>query len=283
LTPAGSHVYCTMWGMSQRPQQGRTQKHKKRDKKAKLPFFEKAYILNHYFSTDTMKNELKLYTLLCLLLLLGSCAKDHYVEAFEDALGPDNSKELTHLVLLFETDFLQKKYLQQPIHKAYEQLLMDYLDGDPNVFQDSPKPISESFLSGKLYHEVCILPDSVWIERDSSKLNNQAQWAIFRAFKSLDWEDIVPDYSFSPEIIEQYTVEQLLELEQNRPIYNSMGAYIRALEKVQERDVFLQHFFELKETAGFMDISIVFQTMKRHQVDYNDPLIRWIIVMELLH
>lgn len=230
-----------------------------------------------------MKNELKLYTLLCLILLLGSCAKDPYFEAFEGELGPENSKELTQLVSLFETDFLLKKYPNQPIHKAYEQILTDYLDGDPNVFQDFPKPISELFLSGKLYDEVCILPDTVWIERDSSKLNNQAQWAIFRAFKPLEWEDMVPDYFFSPEIIEQYTVEQLLELEKNRPIYNTMGAYIRALEKVKERDVFLQNFFDSKQSAGFLDVSIVFQAMKQHQVDYNDPIIRRIIVMELLH
>lgn len=230
-----------------------------------------------------MKTDLKLYTLLCLILLLGSCAKDPYFEAFEDELGPENSKELTQLVSLFETDFLQKKYPKQPIHKAYEQILTDYLDGDPNVFQDFPKPISELFLSGKLYHEVCILPDIVWIERDSTKLNNQAQWAIFKRFSSDDWEVMVTDLSYAPDILEQHTEEELLELERNRPIFHSLGAYIRALEKVKERDAFLRHFYHLKQSAGFLDVGIAFQAMKRHQVDYNDPIIRRIIVMELLH
>jgi len=230
-----------------------------------------------------MKNDLKLFTLLCLILLLGSCTKDTYFEAFETELGRENSKELTQLVSLFETDFLQKKYPQQHTHKAYEQLLTYYLDGDPNVFQDFPKHITESLLSGKLYHEVCILPDSVWFERDSSKLNYQAQWAIFRAFKSLDWEEIVPDYFFSPEIIEQYTVEELLEMERNRPVFNSLGAYIRALDKIKEQDAFLKYVFDMKQSAGFIDVSLVFHGMQLHQVDYNNSIIRRIIVMELLH
>ena len=200
-------------------------------------------------------------------------------------LGAENSKILTELVADFETDFLKRQYPKLKTENAYEKFLTELRDNKTADWKKISENSRTKFANSELKDEIYRYPDSVWIEKDTSKMTIKLQAVVKSRFKYINDDgsiEYLENESYQPPI-KDLDINWVLEREKNSPRFNSTGKYLQALYQIKDRDTFFKNFYEQKEAIGHINPETLANVMLQENVDLNDYLIKRIIVLELAY
>ena len=105
-------------------------------------------------------------------IALWNCSpqKDEKLIMFEYILGKENTQTLDYLVSDFENDFLKNTYPKVSVSEAYKLFLIDNKNENTSHFKKISSKDIKLFEESLLRFEIYMIPDSVWIERDTSKV-----------------------------------------------------------------------------------------------------------------
>ena len=220
-----------------------------------------------------------------MFLIFCSCSRDNYVTDFETTLGEENSQTLTELVVDFETDFLKRQYPNLNTKNAYEKFLTQVRDEETEHWEKISKNSREKFENSSLKDEIYHYPDSVWIERDTSKMTIKSKAVVKSRFKYINDDgsvEYLESESYEPPM-EHLDMNWVLEQRKKLPEFKSTGKYIQALYQIKNRDTFFRNFYERKNAIGFIRPETLSNVMLLDSVDLNDYLVRRIIVLEIAY
>lgn len=228
---------------------------------------------------------MKFVKIIIILLTFCSCSKDKYITEFEIALGSENSYILTELVNDFETDFLKSQYPKLKTKDAYKKFLSELLDDKTVGWKKISESTREKFANSSLKDEVYLYPDSVWIEKDTSKMTIKSKAVVKSRFKYINNDGSI-DYleNETPEPpMKNFDINWVLEKERNSPRFNSTGKYLKALYQIKDRDTFFKNFYQRKEAVGLIRPEALAKVMLHENIDLTDYLVKRIIVLEMAY
>ena len=233
-----------------------------------------------------------------ILILIISCSgkkTEDNTSEFEKALGKENIKTLNALVFDFENDFLKRQYPNLDTENAYRQFLTDLRDEKTENWKSISEKARNKFKSSDLRLEMYEFPDSVWIienssmdkiESDSLEFIRQPVPYIKSRFKYIN-ADGNEEYfysrgnSFNPKLNSNF--DSIIKRELNRPSFNYIGKYLRALESIKDKSEFHKKFYEVKKNFGFVYSYQTAYEMLKYKIDLNDNLNRKIIILEFIY
>lgn len=228
---------------------------------------------------------MKSIKIIILFLTFCSCSKDKYVNDFETTLGTENSKTLSELVADFETDFLKRQYPNLKTESAYKKFLTELRDDKTADWKKISENSRTLFANSGLKDEIYRYPDSVWIEKDTSKMTIKSQAVVKSRFKYMNDDgsiEYLENESYHPSI-KDLDINWVLEREKKSPRFNSTGKYLQALYQIKDRDTFFKNFYERKEVMGHIRPETLANVMLQENVDLKDYLVKRIIVLEIAY
>ena len=228
----------------------------------------------------------KLVIIFILSSLLWNCSsqKDENIIVFEYILGKENTKTLDHIVSDFENDFLKNTYPDSSISEAYEIFLIDLKNENTSHFKKISSKTRSIFEKSQLRLEIYDYPDSVWIERDTSKMSIDNRGGVVKKrYKHVN-ENGVNEYSTSEGSINYFNIsdDSIISIEKRIVQHNNIGKYMMALYIIKDSSLFLKEFYDRKE-YGFIRPKILSAVMLSSDLDFKDPIIRRLIVLELAY
>ena len=240
----------------------------------------------HIIPLANILNKLKSLILTVLLLAVWSCSNDKFVAEFESTLGNENSQFLTELVFDFENDFLKRQYPNLEIESAYKKLMLELRDGQIDDWKKISTKSRNKFEKSLLKSEIYQYPDSVWVEKDTAEMTIKSKQPVIKSrfkYVSIDGtiEYLEAESSIPP--MEYADIAWLLKRQKESPEFNTSGKYFQALYKVKDRDEFFKKFYERKNSMGFIGAETLASVMLYENVDFNDYLIKRIIMLEIVY
>jgi len=231
-----------------------------------------------------MTKNLIIIFLLSIVLWNCSSQKDENLIVFEYILGKENTKTLDYLVSDFETDFLKNTYPDVPISKAYEMFLIDTRDENTTHFKKISNEATKLFKESLLRFEIYMIPDSVWIERDTSKMTIFSPLGVVKTKYKYINENDVYEYSTSESSINYFNISEdsIISVKKREVEYNNIGKYMFALYTIKNSSPFLEEFYHHRED-GYINPKNLAEVMLNSELDFNDPLIRCLIVLEFIY
>lgn len=230
-----------------------------------------------------MKN---LIIILILSSLIWNCSsqKDENLIVFEYILGKENTKTLDYIVSDFENDFLKNTYPNISVSKAYEMFLIDLKNENTSHFKKISNKTRELFNQSQLRLEIYDYPDSVWIERDTSKMSIDNRGGVVKKRYKYFNQDDEHEYSTSESSIDHYNIsdDSIVSIEKKIVQPNNLGKYMIALYTIKDSSLFLKEFYDRKE-YGFIRLKILSDVMLSSDLDFKDPIIRRLIILELAY
>ncbi|GER61028.1 hypothetical protein ULMA_31360 [Patiriisocius marinus] len=234
-----------------------------------------------------MTKTIKIINSLLIGFLLIGCANNKTITEFERILGKENSKTLTYLVQDFENDFLADEYPNLATDESYERFLEELIDGNGRVWQEISNESRERFAKSTLKYEIYSVPDSVWIERDTNKL--ELSYSNIPMVKTR-LKVLIPDgtfeYNFSESSFnykEPIDEDSIIKQYMNYVNVNYVGSYVRALNSIPNKSRFLVNYLNIRDAAGIISPVIIASRMLDSKVDFNDYFIRRLIVTEIAY
>jgi len=234
-----------------------------------------------------MTKTIKIINSLLIGLLLIGCSNNKAIAEFERILGKENSETLTYLVQDFENDFLADEYPNLETDKSYERFLEELIDGNGRVWQEISNESRERFAKSTLKYEIYSVPDSVWIERDTSKLKlSYSNIPMLKTKLKVLMPDGTFEYSFSESSFnykEPINEDSIIKQHMNYVNVNYVGSYVRALNSIPNKSRFLVNYLDIRDAAGIISPVIIANRMFDSKVDFNDYFIRRLIVTEIVY
>jgi hypothetical protein len=234
-----------------------------------------------------------------IAIFFSSCSsEDKDIINFEKRLGPESVEILNILVADFETNYLKKYYKDVSIDEAYLLFLKDIKKGD-SVQEYNYKKMYEMFKKSKLFSDIYLKVDSVWIAKDKTS-DVMEEDSIFE----LDISDPYPkliirfkhqklksgyyyeDHSYSSDdrsYFEKYSEEELIQNGYLRRRFDYIGNYAIALNDIQDRGFVFKNFYKHKESSGGFDMTILASGLLYDKADTSDYFIKRIIVLEIFY
>ncbi len=216
---------------------------------------------------------MKILKTLIILFIIVSCSNKktkNQITEFDKILGMENSQTLNSLVSDFEKDILIKTYPRLKTEKAYKQFLVDVNENQLTFWNKISTQSRKKFNDSKLKLEIYEFPDSVWIEGTDIKSRF--------AFKN---DDGTTDYGIGFHSVNlKKNIDSLIQAEYKTPRMNYVGKYMQAINKVKEENDFLEAFYDVKETAGFIHPEIMAGILLKKNPDFSNPITKGLIVME---
>jgi hypothetical protein len=230
-----------------------------------------------------MKN---LIIIFILSSLLWNCSpqKDENLIVFEYILGKENTKTLDYIVSDFENDFLKNTYPDISISEAYEMFLIDLENENTSHFKKISNKTRKLFNESLLRLEIYEYPDSVWIERDTSKMSiKDPKGVVKKKYKYVN-EDGVNEYSTSEGSINYFNISEdsIISIEKRIVQHNNIGKYMMALYIIKNSSPFLKKFYDYRKD-GYINSKILSEVMLDSKLNFKDPFIRRLIVLEFVY
>jgi hypothetical protein len=226
--------------------------------------------------------------------------KDPDIINFENKLGPESVETLNKLVADFETNYLKIYYKDVTIDEAYLLFLKDIKNGD-SVKQYNYKKMREMFKKSKLFSDIYLKVDSVWIAKDKNndppdftddsaiELNipNPYPKLIIR-FKHQNFENgfSYEDQSFSAgdrSYFEKYSEEELIQNGYLTRRYDNGGNYAMALLDIQDRGLCFKIYYEKRINSGGFFMENLASGLLYYNADTSDYFIKRIIVLDIFY
>jgi hypothetical protein len=240
------------------------------------------------------------YISFLVVIIFFSCTvqKDPDIINFEKRLGTESVETLNNLVSDFETNYLKKYYKDVTADEAYLLFLKDIKNGD-SVKQYNYKKMYEMFKKSKLFSDIYLKVDSVWIAKDKTS-DVMEEDSIFE----LDISDPYPkliirfkdqklksgyyyeDHSYSSDdrsYFEKYSEEEIIQNGYLRRRFDYIGNYAMALNDIQDRGFVFKNFYKHKESSGGFDMTILASGLLYDKADTSDYFIKRIIVLEIFY
>jgi len=218
-------------------------------------------------------------TLTIIVLILLGCndkADQKTIDKFESILGTDNSSALTDLVMTFEND-IRAKYETELLEDAYKLYLNDVINRPEITSSEWLEQLHhrDSIFSScqcDLFSEIWMKPDSIWIDNGWT---NTAYYVI-RA------DDFKYDTMISKSTIHSRVdnIDSLISNKKKVPNFNPVGKYISAFDAIENTNKYTEWYVDTKNAAGLISPHITANLMLKNKADYNDYLIKRIIVIE---
>lgn len=233
-------------------------------------------------------NNLRSLLFAMLLLAVWGCSNgtDTFITDFETTLGQENSRLLTELVSDFENDFLKRQYPNIEIDSAYKKLMRELRDGQTDYWEKIFAKSRNAFEMSSLKSEIYMYPDSVWIEKDTAKMIIKSNQPVVKSrfkFVGLDGTITYNEAESSLPPMEYADLAWLLKRQKESPEFNTQGKYIQALYKLKDRDAFFRKFYDRKSSMGFLASEALASALLYENVDFNDYLIKRIIMLEIVY
>ncbi len=198
------------------------------------------------------------------------------IDKFESILGENNSKALSDLVLTFENE-IQSKYETESLEEAYKLYLKDVIIR-PEITtsewlkQSHKRDSIFQKLQCDLFTEIWMKPDSIWIEND---FTNTAYYVINA--NNLEYDTLI---SKSTMHNRTDNIDSLISNGKKVADFNPIGKYIKAFKEIENASKFTKWYFQIKVDAGLMSPYITANAMLEDKADFNDYIIKRIIVIE---
>lgn len=242
------------------------------------------------------------YISFLVVIVFFSCTvqKDPDIINFEKRLGTESVETLNNLVTDFETNYLKKYYKEVTVDEAY-LLFLKYINKGDTVKPYNYQKKYEMFKKSKLFSDIYLKVDSVWIARDKNndppdftddsaiELNipNPYPKLIIR-FKGQNFENdyYYEDQSFSAgdrSYFEKYSEEEIIQDGYRRRRFDNIGNYAMALYDLQDRGIVFKNFYKHKESSGGFDMSILASGLLYDNADTSDYFIKRIIVLDIFY
>ena len=240
---------------------------------------------------------MKILKLFIFIALIISCTGKKTVDKlseFDKVLGQENVATLDFLVSDFENDFLKRQYPNLDTENAYRQFLIDLRDNKTENWKRVSEKGREKFESSDLRLEIYEFPDSVWIlenstfdkiESDSMSLLNLPYPYIKSRFKYIN-PDGSTEFLYSRgggEIRLNDNFDSIVKSELKTPRFIFFGKYFQALESIKDNSAFLKELYKAKDGFGQLPAKDTAEVMLGYNVNLNDPIIRKIIVLEIVY
>lgn len=225
--------------------------------------------------------------LIIILLLTYSCSNKKEIEQFENILGKANSETLTYLVNDFESDFLKKQYPNLNTQNAYKKFLTELSKGETEYWKKISEKSKLYLEKSDLRLEIYTVPDSIWIERDSTKLTlssrNIPMLKIKRKYLQPDGTFGYSTSESSFRYKEPINEDSIIDSRKNWHDINYVGSYTRALNAISIKSRFLIDYIDMRTVAGTIDPRIIANRMLESNVDLNDYFIKRLIITEIIY
>lgn len=228
-------------------------------------------------------NIIKTIIFLALITSCGEIESDQNILEFDKTLGEQNVATLDYLVSDFENDFLKRQFPNLKTENAYKEFLTGLRDKKTDEWKKISTKSRLKFEKSALKDEIYRYPDSVWIERDTAKMRIKSPEPIVISRFKYKNEDGSVEYLESQSSVppmKNLDVNWLLEQKKDTPEFNTVGKYIQALYQIKDRDSFFNNFYKIKRDFGFIANDNLARVMLNDSVDFNDCLIKRIIVLE---
>ena len=201
---------------------------------------------------------------------------------FERILGNENSETLTYLVKDFEDDFLRNQYPNLELKEAYKKFLTELRDNKTDNWKKISEESINQFSKSNLKLEIFSYPDSVWIEKDTSKLILKSAPMIKRKYKYLansgQFEYRTSESTFN--YTKNINQDSIIELHKTWRDINYVGKFWQALSVAGKDDEFIVKYLDMINAAGSIDPLIMSSEMLDSELDYSNYLIKRIIIIE---
>ncbi len=240
---------------------------------------------------------MKIIKLFIFIVLIISCSdkkSKNKISEFDKILGKENVATLDFLVSDFENDFLKRQYPNMNSENAYRKFLTELRDEKNENWKRISQKARDKFKSSDLRLEMYEFPDSVWvlansemdkIEEDSleflhvpypyikSRYKNNNPDGTFKYLYSRGYGDVKPNSDF----------DSIVKSEMKIPRFNYIGKYLMAIESVKDKSEFLKEFYRAKKNGGLYIASTTANALLDYKADLKDPLIKKIIILEIVH
>jgi hypothetical protein len=216
--------------------------------------------------------------LIASLVLLGCNNKvdQATIDKFESILGENNSKALSDLVLTFENE-IQSKYETESVEEAYKLYLNDVINSHEMT---SSKWLTHLHQRDSIFNryqcdlsaEIWMKPDSIWID---SNWTNIAYY-VTRA-DNFEYDTIISQHPIYTSVD---NIDSLILGSKKLIEFNHFGKYIKAFKEIENANKFTKWYVQIKVAAGIMSPHITADVMLEDKADFNDYIIKRIIVIE---
>ncbi len=222
---------------------------------------------------------MKVLKTIIFTLLIFSCSNKSRITEFENILGKENSDTLDWLVTDFETNYLQKKYSNSTLEKAYIKYLTEI---ESDSYGNWERPSNESvkkFNDSKLKELVYGIPDSIWVVPIPS--NYRTEYRIRRKYLNLKGKYDTGTSEVS--ISKVHDEDSLIATLKNHYDINHFGRYREALRSVSKKEKFVEKYLEMTQAAGILDQRGIAYEMLISDLDFDNYFIKRLIITEIVH
>lgn len=222
-------------------------------------------------SVQHMRN--KIWSLLFLFCLF-SCnsSKQTIIEnSFEKSFGSQNSKDLEEFVERFEELVLIPNYPIGTLAEKYRLFAKSCLEkGVIDALPTTQVNFSE-FRESQAWNEIYAQVDSVWVGKyeqlDARVIYNSEEGVRNVGTTGYPTRRISDIDSLKTAILDWQ-------------VWNNHGKYINALKKIRLENAFFDEYYRIKTTVGEISSQLFCNMLERHNLDFENELIRSIIVVE---
>lgn len=210
---------------------------------------------------------------LALIINCSDKKAEEKIAEFDRILGKENIATLNYLISDFENDFLKSQYPNLNTENAYEQFLIEIRDGKTNYWKRISQKARDKFKSSDLRLEIYEFPDSVWIEGNDIKSRF--------AYKN---DDGSTDYGIGFHSVNlKVNIDSLIQAEYNTSRLNYAGKYMQAIDKIKNENGFLEIFYDVKNTAGYIHPEIMAEILLKQKPDFANRIVKSLIVSEFVY
>lgn len=236
-------------------------------------------------------------------IFFSSCSsEDPDIINFEKKLGPESVETLNKIVADFETNYLKKYYKDVTIDEAYLLFLEDIKNGD-SVQQYNYKKMFEMFEKSKLFSDIYLKVDSVWIARDKNNdpedfsddltvdlnlPNSNPYPKLIIRFKDQKLKNgyYYEDHRYSNDdrsYFEKYLEEKIIQNGYRTRRYDNGGNYAMALHDIQDRGLCFKIYYEKRISSGGFFMENLASGLLYYNADTSDYFIKRIIVLDIFY
>jgi len=208
---------------------------------------------------------------LCTCLSCGSTKRTVEIDTFEKSFGLKNSKDLEKFVQKFEELVLTPNYPTGDLTEKYKNFAKTCLE--KGVVDAFPviNGAFEEFRETQAWNEIYAQVDSVW----TGKYEQLSARVIYNSEKGTKNIGTTG-----------YPTRRISDLDSLKTsilkwqVWNNYGKYVEALEKVKKESLFLEEYYQIKTTVGEISSQLFCDMLQRHNLDFENQLIRNIIAVE---